>query len=318
MRIAWIFASVFFVSCESGEEIETIVLDIDPSTIPEGIAVHPASKDIFISSVHLDKITKSNSQGKNSTDVIPPKHLGYTAGVGMGIKRNYLFALGSVNRKKQSMVLQIDLMGNEIVNSFKTNDSIPNYFNDLAIDNGLNAYITDTEFHKIYRLDYRTGTIALFLENEQIKYPNGIAISEDGSKLFIDSYTSGIRIVDIKTKTILNAVHLPSANKGIDGLKYHGKNLYAIINGGNDRARHGLVRYRLSEDESSIIQTDEILMNHTKMNLPTTLSIVDDEIYVLANSQLDNLDQEENTIIDLKLLDTIYILKVKVPEDIKQ
>ncbi len=315
-KIFYIIFIILLISCKNRSKIEVILLDIDKATIPEGIAVDPENGNLFISSVHLDKITKSNKDGKNSIDVIPTHLKGYSAGVGLEIKQNFLFALGSINRKKESIVLQIDLENNSVVNSFELKDSIPNYFNDLAIDNNLNAYITDTEFHRIYRLDYKSGIIEVFIEHEQIKYPNGIAISEDQTKLFVDSYTSGIRIIDLMSKKILNQNHEQSAKRGIDGLKYDKQHLFAIINGGNKKEKHGLVRFKLSQEEDKILESEELLMNHPKMDIPTTLSIVNEQVYILANSQLDNLDQKNNKIIDPKQLNEICIIKIKAHNDL--
>jgi len=48
------------------------------------------------------------------------------------------------------------------------------------------------------------------------------------------------------------------------------------------------------------------------MNIPTTIDIVDGYAYILANSQLDNLDQDKNEIIDPENLTNTYVLKVKL------
>lgn len=315
MKILYYITIVLLLYACSSNPIKVIELNIDKSTIPEGIAVYPKTKEIYISSIHLDKITSSDPSGTTSKDIIRQNAKGYSAGVGMDIKDNYLYALGSNNRQKKSVLLKLDLDTNEIINSFSLPDSIANYLNDLALDCNHNAYITDTEFHKIYKYNSTSGKIELFIEDEQIKYPNGITLSSDQSKLFIDSYESGIRIIDIKTKKILNKPHKQSIKIGIDGLKYYNQYLYAIRNGGKDKSKHGLYRFKLSNTEDDILNKESILINHPKMNIPTTISIVDGYVYILANSQLDNLNQEENKIISPDSLDYTYIIKMKIDRD---
>jgi hypothetical protein len=68
----------------------------------------------------------------------------------------------------------------------------------------------------------------------------------------------------------------------------------------------------LSPEENAIIASEAILVNHPTMNMPTTFSIVDGTAFIIANSQLPNLNQENNTIIDPKELTNTFILKVKL------
>jgi hypothetical protein len=311
MKKSAVLSVLFLLLACKGQMAELLELDIAITSIPEGIAVDPKTGDIYISSLHLDKITRSAANGKNSTDVVGSGQYGYTTGVGMETARNLLFALGSDNRTKKSLLLQIDLKNDSLVNRASLPDSIPGYFNDLALDENMNAYITDTEFHKVYKYDSHTDNISPFMENEQIKYPNGIAISDDGSKLFIDSYSAGIRIVDIQSRQILNVPHQPSAEKGIDGLKYYKNSLYAVVNGAAvDPSAHGLYRFRLSENEETIVSMTPIAINHAKMEIPTTVDIEGDRAYLLLNSQLENLDQQRNEIIEPAKLSKTYVLKL--------
>ena len=46
------------------------------------------------------------------------------------------------------------------------------------------------------------------------------------------------------------------------------------------------------------------------MNIPTTFDIVGDRIYLLANSQLENLDQDKNEILRKEELTNTYIIVI--------
>lgn len=296
-------------SNSSQNGIQILELDISKSSIPEGIAIHPTTKEIFLSSVHEDRITKSSADGHSNDIILERKMNGYSFGVGMDIWNNKLYALGKKNRKHQSILSIIDLNTNELKTIHSTAVDTT-FFNDLAIDQKGNCYITDTDNHNIYFYNVQTDAIEVFLNTERIRHPNGIAISSDGTKLFIDSWTTGIKILELATKKILNADHPATTKKGIDGLKYQQGKLYFIKNGGRSQSHtHGLYSIELLNAETDLGAPDPLVINHEMMHLPTTLSIVDDSAYILANSQMDRLDQEEHEIINRDSLTNTFVLK---------
>ena len=285
-------------------------MSIPNDAIPKGIVVDPITKEIYISSVHLDQLYKTDVTGTATNIVFNYENNGYSAGVGMEIYQDKLYALASYMQDSFSMLYIKNRSTNRTL-SYKV-DSLATYFNDLAIDNSGNAYITDTEHHHIYFYDNKEKSISHFLSDEQIERPNGIAISSDQSKLFIDSYSFGIRIVDIETKKIINTLHSPTAEWGVDGIKYHEGKLYFIVNGIKDKSQHGLYSLDLTDNETNFGNLDPVMVFHEKMKIPTTLSIVDNNIYVLANSQMNLLDQKTNTIIDTSKTTNTYILKKSI------
>lgn len=291
--------------------VEIIELQISKSSIPEGIAVHSKTKEIYISSIHKNKITKSTSNGKKTETILDNTDNGYTKGVGLDIWQDEIYALSNFKNESYSILTIKNLQQGQI-STIKANDIKVTSFNDLAIDVNGDAYITDTHNHNIYKFVKSNQEISLYLTNDEIKYPNGIAISDDQSKLFIDSYTSGIRIVDIKTKKIINKPHPSTTKIGIDGLKYHNGYLYMIVNGSIDKENHGLYKANLRSSETMIGEIEPVLIHHNKMNIPTTISIRNNTVYILANSQLENLNQTKNQIIDKNKLTNTYIIKMKI------
>lgn len=129
-------------------------------------------------------------------------------------------------------------------------------------------------------------------------------------KLFIASNEYGVRILDIPSLKILNDISVNT--RGIDGLKYLNGNLYAVKNGNRNIKKHGLFQIQLNKELNSIKKVKPVLIDHKLMNVPTTFDIDGSSIYLLANSQLDNLNQETMKIINPKDLSDTYILKIKM------
>ena len=286
----------------------------DKDLIPEGIAVDLPNNALYMSSIHKKKITATYIRSGWTEDLIKSEEHGYKSGVGLEIKDHKLFALSreEKNGKIISDLLVIDFKNIKNVNKYKFSDTVSHFMNDLAISDDNKIYITDTKRHCVYKLNYPEGEIELFIEDEQIKYPNGITISEDNKKLYVDSWSHGVRIIDISTKKILNEKNNLTSEIGIDGMKYYQGNLYAIRNGGNDRTKHGLIKIKLSDEGDDITGVEPLLMNDPMMNIPTTIDIADGTIYILANSQIGNLNQETNEIKNKDKLTNTYILKYRI------
>ena len=67
----------------------------------------------------------------------------------------------------------------------------------------------------------------------------------------------------------------------------------------------------MTNNFEKIIETHPILLNHKSFNVPTTIDIDKNYIYILANSQMDNLNQEKMSIIDKSKLTKTYIIKLR-------
>lgn len=299
-----------FLYMLSSQAQKVITLSGQPDLIPEGIAISPAG-NLYISSYFKRNILEYRPQSGQLRNFIESEEQGFLHGTGMTVKNGLLFALsGEIRGDKARSALHVfDLNSGELLHNYSLEDSENSFMNDLAVSDSLMVYITDTKGHRVLRLHYPKGELEVFLSGEEIQHPNGIAISEEGSTLFVDSWSHGIRIIDLRTSRILNTRHAPTSGIGIDGLKYHGGALYAIRNGGDNAASHGLIKIPLLEDESALGEPVNLLTGHPKMEIPTTFCILGDTAYILANSQLEDLDQEENRIVNPSKLSDTYILE---------
>lgn len=301
---------LFSLACQT--EQNPIVISYDSALIPEGIAVDAKEEKLYLSSIHQSKIAVTDLKSNQSKDFISSGQNGYKTGVGMTVRNGKLFAIGSGMVNDSFSVLNVwDLKTKAFLYQFTYKDTLAQFMNDLAISQSNQIYITDTKRHRIYHLDYPDGKMQVFLESEELLYPNGIAISDDNTKLYVGSWMNGIRVIDIATKQILNDKNEATGQPGVDGLKFYSDKLYAM-RGSGDPANHGLMEIGLSENNEVLSEPRYLLKNLEYFSTPTTIDIANNTVYVLANSQLGNLDQDKNEIIDPDKLTATYILKYKL------
>jgi DNA-binding beta-propeller fold protein YncE len=207
------------------------------------------------------------------------------------------------NAKHTSVLQLIDTKTNQLVRSFEKTSTKRTMFNDITLSKNGIAYITNTSENAVYKINTakQKSKIEEILKSSEIESPNGIAISDNNDKLFIAT-DNGIRIYDLKNKTLLP--FKDTLTSGIDGLKFNKGQLYALQSG-------QLVSFQLDEKQETIISKQVLIKNHYTFDAPTSLCIIDDIIYVLANSQFGKRNRIENNLIDKTQLTNTYILTIK-------
>ncbi len=291
---------------------ELINLDLEMDLIPEGIAIDAVSETVFINSLRKNKIVQFKFDGSSPTDLISSNQYGYLSGFGMTIKGDTLFALSNnlsseVNR---SVLLLLNLKTGDLINSYALEDLNHPYLNDLVVSPNHDIYITDSNSNILYIIKKSSDELEVFIRDDEIANSNGIAISEDGQYLYLASHKHGIRIINIKSRNILN--HPKNEFTGIDGMRYYKNSLIAIVNARIDTPKQGLFRFYLDKNKTAIIKTEKIIPFGENFILPTTFDIVHDYIIYVTNTQLDNFNQETNQIIDKEKLTPYQLLKVKI------
>lgn len=266
----------------------------DKAFVPEGIDYSKKKDAIYLTSVTKSKIIQIDRKSRVQKDFIKEKEFGYSPGAGLYVddERNQLHAIGGYYRFADSLssLFTFNLHSGELVKKYDIKDEGEHFLNDMVKDKKGNIYLTNTKDSSIYFLGIERGTLELFYQSTEIQYPNGIAISEDNSKLYIASFSKGVRVLDISTKKLLNNIDTMGISQGIDGLEFHKNHLYAVQNG----VRKNTQNFRkliLNEAQDKIIDV-EIIDSHTpKLNAPLTFCIVDKQAIVIANSNIQYLDQ---------------------------
>ncbi|SNY95165.1 SMP-30/gluconolactonase/LRE family protein [Flagellimonas pacifica] len=296
-----------FIFISSVLKAQSVSLDFEKDLIPEGIAMHLPSKKVYINSLVHNKIVRCNLDGSDPEDFISNNQYGYLAGFGMTIKGDTLYALGNslpkINNK--SILLLLDIPSGKLIKSYPLN--IPDfiYLNDIAIGSHGDIYITDSESNNIYTVNKSKDELEVFFSNDEIKHSNGIAISPDDKFLYFASYTSGIRILDIATKKLVNQ---PNNHKGIDGMKFYNNGLVAIVNSRRDATLNGIYRFHLDKNNTEIVEKEKLQNFPRLSDIPTTFDLHGDTMYFVSDSQLDLLNQETNEIKDIAKLENYQLL----------
>lgn len=301
---------IFLISC-AGKQKELLTLNFEKDLFPEGIALDPITKTIFINSLRYHKIMKCGLDGSNPESFIGSNQYGYLSGFGMTVKGDTLFALSNSlpPTRSQSLLLLLNTKTGSLINSYSPVDTTFKYLNDLTVTSQGDIFITDSESNKLYTIQHSTGTLEVFLESDAISNSNGITISDDQRYLYLAS-GKGIRVLDKSSKTILNESN-PTYN-GIDGLKYYENSLIGIVNGKKNREDHGVYRYFLNKENTAIVRVEKLISFDNTFKVPTTFAIFEDHIYFIVNSQIDNYDGELNQILNDAKLEPHILMKLRI------
>lgn len=266
--------------------------------VPEGIDYSKKHNSFYLTSVGRAKIIQIDRTTGQQKDFVEEKDFGYTPGAGLYIddERDQVHALGGYYRFTDSLssLFTFDINSGALVKRYDVLDKGDHFLNDMIKDKKGNLYITNTKDSSIYYLGAESDRLELFYQSTEIQYPNGIAISADNSKLYIASFSKGVRILDISTKKILNKIDTKGISQGIDGLEFYKNHLYALQNGVGANS-HNFRKLILNQAQDEIIHFKNIDSHTPKLNAPLTFCIVDQQAVVIGNSNIQYLDQEKFT-----------------------
>ncbi len=287
---------ISFIGCAEQKMEGIYELRFDKDLIPEGIAIDPINRKVYLNSLKDNKIVRSSFDGSDIEVVVSSGEHNYQSGFGMTIKGDTLYALGNglLRDDNTSILLLVDIRTNQLIKSYELDDTSFVYLNDIAVSSTNDIYITDSNSSSIYTLNKKSGQLEIFISNVSIPNSNGIAISDDDDFLYLATW-EGIKVVDLTTKEIVNTIN--EENQGIDGLKYHKVGLVGIINVWEaDSGRNGMYQFQLSDDGRRITERKKIIVFDESFNTPTTLALLDDHACFIKNTHLGYFDENKNVI----------------------
>lgn len=290
-KYLFVLLVMIIVSSENSaqENPAVIVTGNTENLVPEGIAVNDDSDSIYVTSIAQRKIVVIKKDGSHRNFIASGAD-GFGEGLGIKIdeKNNLLWAVSNRGEGKDtvSMVHAFDLRTAVMKHKFEFRDTVNHLFNDLIPDGKGNAYITATFGGEIFFADTKNEKLNILIKDTLSQFPNGIALKNN--KLYIATYSHGILIYDLSSKRLSP---LPGyTNKtyafNLDGIGFYKNKLYGVYNADSINANNSVIEYELNDEGLKIVNERTLLKGHPLYHEPTTLSIADNRLFVLANSHI--------------------------------
>ncbi len=258
--------------------------------MPEGIAYDPVTETFYLGSIYKSKVLSISKDGK-IRDFTTERQDGLWGVLGMKVdaKRRVLWVNSAVGWENKEFngytgVFKYDLNTGKLIKKYLLdNKQQLHLLNDLVINSRGDIFITDSRGGAIYTISQSKDELEWFLGPGQLIFPNGIALSNDETSIFVADWTKGISVINLSTR---KAVPLPHPQNvtiaGIDGLYLYQKSLIAVQNG-TKPAR--VIRYFLNDELDRVDSAEVIEANNPRFDIPTTGVIIGDDFYFIANSQ---------------------------------
>jgi hypothetical protein len=259
--------------------------------LPESVAYDPAGKHFYLGSMRKGKVIQCSPSGDC-------RQFASGLGVVIGLKTRDKGLWVLNNNDKQSELIHFDLASGQPLRRYPVAGA-PHSFNDLTFAPSGDIFLTDTPAGTVWRL--ANGAADLSKIPGKFPFANGIAISSDGTLLYVATYPDGILVVDLKTNRIVPIPHPADLCLAtIDGLYFHRDTLIAIQNA---FMTPRVVRLYLSRDRRSIERFEVLERRNPLFDGVTTGVLAGDDFYYMANIQ----DQKKTNF------NPIQILKIRLP-----
>jgi len=275
--------------------------------VPEGLA-YDAGRDVFyMSSLNRRKIVKIDQDGKTS-DFVPAErdHLFPVVGIRLDPADATIWANCFADRGESALV-HYDANG-MLLGRYTPKDEAKHGFNDLVVRKNGEIILTDSLDNKVLRFVRKSGAFVALALHRTILYPNGIALAEDDQQLFV---ADALGVVRVNLANGSSADVNPGSHRtlaGFDGMYWYKGGLVGVQNGiGSPR----IAAFRLASDGLSVKQAAVLEYRSAQTVLPTTGAIKGNDFYFIANSQVDNLNNDK--VLDPTRLERIRIAVAHLP-----
>lgn len=276
---------------------------------PEGIAYDARKDNWFLGSLYRRKIIRLTRGGLVFDFYFPyNEEMLPILGLKIDPTDSGVWAATGDDDSGRSALVHFNASG-KILARYAPDEPGKHLFNDLVLRGNDEVIVTDSLANRVYRLNRNSGAFTKLPVHRALLYPNGIALADDGTSLYV---ADGLGVVRTELASGKSRDVLPGANTtlaGIDGLYWHKGSLIAVQNGiGAPR----VVAFQLAPDGLSV-QNTTVLERRTEFTeLPTTGAIADDKFYFMGNTQIDLL--QGNKITSKRKLEDIPIAVVELPE----
>ena len=286
--------------------------------ISEGVAYNPKSKTFYLSSIHQRKILAVSPDGTTKEFSTEADGLWSVSGLRVDEKRQILWVCSSVfpqmkGFKKEddgkSGIFKYDLKTGKLLKKYLlSNETEKHVLGDLVLNSKGDVFATDSVSPYIYAIDSKQDKLEVFIKSDLFGSLQGAALTPDGKTMFVADYSKGIFKIEMANKKITQLK--PAQNVtllGLDGFYFHNGKLIGIQNGSNPQR---VVSFSMNPQATEITGFTILEANHADFNEPTLGVIIGNELFYVANSQWELVNQKGELQND-KLKNPV-ILKVKL------
>lgn len=295
-----LYFAVALSACSAQEQPATAAPGTEPTVaftvaerdlLPENVAYDPTDSSFYMGSTRKGKIVRIRPDGSTS-DFVGPRQDGLWMVIGMKVDpvRRVLWVCSSAgdnlepsdvgNDGKSAGVFQFDLTTGRLLAKLAfAGDDATHFFNDLVLSESGDAYVTHMFAEPVvYRIRAGSNILERLASLPAESYPNGITIDERGRLIVATS--RGLVAIDTGTAVVSTLETAAGVNtRGIDGLYARGDQLIAVRPDANE-----VRSYRMNAAMDSVLSSEVLIANHPSFSNPTTGVLVDDALYMVANS----------------------------------
>ena len=275
--------------------------------VPEGLAYDAKRNLFYLSSLNRRKIVRIGRDG--ITDFVPPERFGLlpVLGIRMNPSDDTVWADSFTDSTALTELLHFDAAGN-LLGRFKPQGSAKHGFNDLVVRKNGEVITTDSLANTVFRFDPATRNFTTLPLHRELFYPNGIALSGDDHTLYVAD-NLGVICVDLSSGESHDVDPGPrSTLAGVDGLYWYNGSLIAIQNGiGLPR----IAAFHLASDGFHVTRTTVLENRSNLLAMPTTGAIRGSDFFFIANSQIENMNNDK--VMDVTRLEAIRIGVLRLP-----
>jgi len=275
---------------------DTALVANDPDLLPESVAFDSVERAWYLGSLARHKVVRVAADG-SARDFAAAEGRGRVTGIKVDAPRRRLWMLETTIDSAAprtyggiggwTSLRGYDLAtGREIARHAPADRETPHLFNDLAISPAGDVYVTDLFGDAVWRLREGADSLEMLARGPRFHWPNGIALSLDGSRLYA-AHIEGISAIDPRTGAVTPLPHPPAAPMAdIDGLYACGSSLIAIQRMADFQQ---VSRFVLSPSGDSIVAMEAVERGHPAYVDPTTGVMVGGDLFYIANAQFRRL-----------------------------
>ena len=161
-------------------------------------------------------------------------------------------------------------------------DGRPHLLGGMVMTPDGDIYVVDRVLPILYRLQSGQEKLQPFVASPDMVSMRGIAVSDDGTRLYIADYEMGIKVINLQSRTT-GFLKVPETLNlgGIEGLFYRDGYLILIQNGIKPQR---IMRLKLAEGGTAVSDIAPLAVAQPFFAFPTYGTVVADDLYFFANS----------------------------------